>query len=247
MRNGEIHIQANMPYKMGKSPGEILGLYWLYIQLIQFSAGLWRAIAMAPCIVEGEEGQLSDEVNKWLGPFCANVLRVLLCQLRDLYPEWNEIVRKAITQGIAVGRQLLQNIKSSIIEFYRENPKLLQEIARFGTKTVGRAAADVVAKETVKVATRAVLKTTGKTIVKVSLNPVGIAADFTQEGLEMTGYKNAGKTVGSVGNISSGAVAGFLVGGPLGAAVGALTGAVLWGAGEVAVKLVETNSTLKED
>ena len=197
--------------------------------------------------MEDEEGQLLHEVNKWLGPFCVNVLRDVLCQLRDVYPAWKEIVRNAITQGIAVGLQLLQNTKSAIIEFCRENPKLSEAIVRFGTKTVGRVAADFVAKEIVKVATRAVVKTTGKTVVKVSLNPDGIAADFTQEGLEMAGYKNAEKTVGSVGNISSGAVAGFLVGGPLGAAVGALTGAVLWGAGEVAVKLLETNSTLKKD
>ena len=190
-------------------------------------------------IVKGEEGQLLTTVLEWISQCRVEVAKVLLLQLRECFFGWKEMVQQAVNLGIAVGQQLLQNAKSAIIDFCRGNKKLLEAIARLGTKTVVRAAATIAAKEVMKVTIYAVFKTAAKTVAKVSLNPVGIVADLTQEGLEMAGYKKEGKIVGKVGNIGSGALVGFMAGGPFGAAIGALTGAVIWSAGEVAGYFVE--------
>ena len=247
-----------------------------------------------------EEGRLLSTVLGWINQHGHEVRREVIQQLRNSFPQWNEIVREAINRGIAAGQQLLRKIKSAILRFCQENPRIAEAIARFGAKTIGKLAVNIVTKGTAKLATRAVektalkkagitviktagktviktaekvmiktanktvmksagktvIKTAGKTVVKTggkttlktagkavikaaSLSPGVIIADFTQEGLEMAGYKKTGKTFGSVGNIGSGAVTGFMVGGPIGAAVGALTGAALWGAGEVAGYCVE--------
>jgi len=52
-------------------------------------------------------------------------------------------------------------------------------------------------------------------------NYVGIAADTAEFLLEEMGYKSEAKVVGRVGNMASGAMIGFSMGGPLGAAIGA--------------------------
>ena len=59
-------------------------------------------------------------------------------------------------------------------------------------------------------------------------NHVGIAADVAEYGLGMMGYERGGKTVGAVGNTVSGAMTGFAIGGPPGAALGAVCGFLLW-------------------
>jgi len=71
-----------------------------------------------------------------------------------------------------------------------------------------------------------------KSVVKFT-NPAGIAADVVQIGLEVSGHEEAGKTVGALGNIGTGLVAGALVGGPIGAVVGAFAGFFTWTAGEL--------------
>ena len=59
-----------------------------------------------------------------------------------------------------------------------------------------------------------VAKVTTKGVIKTAANPVGIASDIAQTGLEAVGYKELGKTVGVAGNIVSGAMVGGAVGGP---------------------------------
>ena len=59
-------------------------------------------------------------------------------------------------------------------------------------------------------------------------NYVGIAADAAEFGLGMMGYKSEGKVVGAVGNTASGAMTGFSVAGPPGAAIGAGVGLLMW-------------------
>ena len=90
-----------------------------------------------------------------------------------------------------------------------------------------------VAKEAVEQTAKAGLMATTKATFKMAANPVGIAADFAQAGLELAGKKDAGKAVGATGNIASGAMTGFVLGGPLGAGVGAAAGYGLWFMGEV--------------
>lgn len=63
-------------------------------------------------------------------------------------------------------------------------------------------------------------------------NIIGIVADVAQVGLELAGYEKAGKAVGLSGNVASGALTGFALAGPAGAAVGAVLGAGLWAGAE---------------
>ncbi len=58
------------------------------------------------------------------------------------------------------------------------------------------------------------------------------AGDFAQLTLELLGYEKAAKIAGASGNVIGGGLAGFGVGGPLGAVVGAATGLSVWGIGE---------------
>ena len=58
--------------------------------------------------------------------------------------------------------------------------------------------------------------------------PVGIFADVAELGLRKFGYEKEGKAVGATGNTVSGAMLGFSVGGPPGAAIGGGLGLLMW-------------------
>lgn len=75
-------------------------------------------------------------------------------------------------------------------------------------------------------------------------HPIGCITDVTQLGLEMTGYKGAGKVVGVSGKTIAGTLVGkarfthtfshsypsgtWAYGGPVGAVAGGLTGLGIW-------------------
>ena len=107
------------------------------------------------------------------------------------------------------------------------------------TKVATRQVTKVATRQVTQVATKQVAKVATKGVIKTAANPVGIASDIAQTGLEAAGYKELGKTVGITGNIASGAMLGGAVGGPAGAAVGALLGFGVWGVGEVTGRLVD--------
>ena len=107
------------------------------------------------------------------------------------------------------------------------------------TKVATRQVTKVATRQVTQVATKQVAKVATKGVIKTAANPVGIASDIAQTGLEAVGYKELGKTVGVAGNIASGAMLGGAVGGPAGAAVGALLGFGVWGVGEVTGRLVD--------
>jgi hypothetical protein len=71
-------------------------------------------------------------------------------------------------------------------------------------------------------------------------NILGVVADAAQTGLECCGYKGAGVAVGATGNIVSGALAGFALGGSTGAVIGSVVGAWLWLIGEARRKIFLT-------
>ncbi len=60
---------------------------------------------------------------------------------------------------------------------------------------------------------------TATTVAATLAAPVGILADGAQMGLEYFGHEKAGKAVGATGNVASGALTGFALGGPVGAAI----------------------------
>ncbi len=59
-------------------------------------------------------------------------------------------------------------------------------------------------------------------------NHVGIVADVAEYGLGLAGYESQGRVVGAVGNTVSGAMTGFSIAGPPGAAIGAGLGLLMW-------------------
>ena len=61
---------------------------------------------------------------------------------------------------------------------------------------------------------------------------MGVVADLAQSGLQMAGYEETGKAVDAMGNIFSGVMTGFSIGGPAGAVVGGAAGLGLWTGGE---------------
>ena len=107
-------------------------------------------------------------------------------------------------------------------------------ITRVATKKTVSAAV----KQSVKVVGQESVKLGSKGLLKAA-NPIGIAADCAQALLEVTGHKEAGKTVGVLGNMTSGAMIGGATFGPPGAVVGALGSLLLWVGGEVVGSGVE--------
>lgn len=123
----------------------------------------------------------------------------------------------------------------------------LSEVAeKVAAKVIKQSTSTAIEKATVgftkKGATLVVQKSTklsAKGLMKVAGNPFGIAADLAQAGLEISGHQKAGKTVGLLGNMASGAMIGGVTFGPPGAFVGAVGSLVLWGGGEVVGSGVE--------
>ena len=67
-----------------------------------------------------------------------------------------------------------------------------------------------------------------------------VITDFIQLGLEVTGYKELGATVGKWGNIGIGAIAGGMIDGFVsGAPLGALVGFGIWVIGEAFGKVID--------
>ena len=123
----------------------------------------------------------------------------------------------------------------------------VKETVIVGTQMGSKGIVKVAIKETTIVGTKNVVKAGAKQtaslgtkgLIKSAANPVGIASDLAQAGLEFAGYKEEGKMVGKCGNIVSGAMMGGVIAGPPGAAVGALAGFAVWGVGEVMGGLVD--------
>lgn len=101
------------------------------------------------------------------------------------------------------------------------------------TKVATQKTLTVALKQGAKVAAQESAKLSSKGVIKFLANPVGIAADVCQAGLEVTGHKEAGKSVGVLGNMASGAMIGGATFGPPGAVVGAMGSLALWVGGEL--------------
>ena len=91
--------------------------------------------------------------------------------------------------------------------------------SRVGTKTVIRYGAKATSR--------------GVKSLKAVGNPATLVVDVAQGGLEITGHQNAGMAVGFLGNFGTGAITGFMVGGPIGATIGAGVCVASWFTGEV--------------
>ena len=176
-------------------------------------------------------------VISWLvnqTPLLLNEVKKLLLNVLQELPEFVQVVLVGVKEGLQKAMELLNSIKDVVVSFCRSNKKLISNATKVGIKIVLReAVVRFGVSKAVKYGARKVSSQAAKRVVKVA-NPAAIVVDVAQFGLETAGYEKAGKTVGLMGNIGTGAVAGGVVAGPIGAAVGAAGGLVTWGIGEAA-------------
>lgn len=203
-----------------------------------------------PCynIIGGILKSLLSKLGEFLGyQIRQNIIReswkILNDYVDDTYGGWRKMVRTGIERGIDAAIKALTAVKEEIVKVCTKNQVLMKHLSKIAVKSAARWAAEFGTKSAVRVAakkgTKMVAAQGVKGLAKAAIHPVGIAADIAQAGLEATGHENAGKTVGVGGNITAGALMGFAVGGPAGAAIGSLGGFLIWGVGEVTGGLID--------
>lgn len=133
------------------------------------------------------------------------------------------VVQTSAKQAVHVATKTVARKSGAIV---------VKQATKKAVTTAGKQAAKQATKQAVSTAGKQVATQTLKGAIAMGANPMGIAADLAQAGFEMTGHKEVGKAVGATGNMASGAMAGFLTGGPPGAVLGALAGLTYWGVGE---------------
>ena len=197
---------------------------------------------------------LLTPLGEWLGYHIPQSIQyAALCALNDhvsnAYGGWRALIRQGIEQGLNVALTTLQALRNGIVRACRENRPLIRYMGQVATKYVARelipSTAKVVVKKITSEAVEHAAKKGAKRVVSQGAkkaaaqsakflskaNPIGLAADVAQAGLEIAGYKREGKAVGATGNIVGGAMLGS-VAGPPGAVVGAAVGAAVWVLGE---------------
>lgn len=156
---------------------------------------------------------------------------------------WPRIVNKA-KRYVRQALDLLNESKDQVVSVCHRNRELIQTLTKLGIKSVAKvAASEVLVKQGANLAVRNASKALLKGAALPPLAVVQVVPDVAQVGLELCGWKEAGKQVGKYGNVASGAIVGGAIAGPLGIGVGALAGFVIWGAGEVVGNMVERQLT----
>ena len=151
-----------------------------------------------------------------------------LKKIREKVPEGKQQEKEAEQNYLDWVLRFLEDLKIVIL---KNNPHLKAKL-KLRAKSLGRSSVQILTKYIVRYGFKGSLKSAAM--------PVGAVADIAQAGLECAGYEEAGKKVGIVGNIGSGAMFGFALGGPAGAVVGAGGGTVLWLGGEAVGYVFET-------
>lgn len=165
--------------------------------------------------------------------------------LRERSPEFAEACSIAAKEGVKLALRFLRTVLNKIIELCKQNNVLITHLSKLVAKGVARAGAIAVGSSTkvaVKFGAGKVASQSVKTVLKFT-NPAGMVVDVAQAGLEVTGHREIGKTVGMWGNIGTGAVAGAALGGPVGAPVGALVGFGTWVIGEAVGLAIEDSAS----
>jgi len=148
------------------------------------------------------------------------------------------VVKTAIKQGLEKAFNLLHIIKDEVVGFCRKNKDFMTKLTKLVTKSASREVMTVGIKQVIRYGAAEVGQQAVQGVLRVT-NPAGLVADVTQTGMELAGYEKAGKTVGMLGNIGTGAVSGAMIAGPVGLTVGALAGFLTWGAGEVTGAVIQ--------
>ena len=161
----------------------------------------------------------------------------MLCKLYEILiknEKFKEACNLTVNYGVEKALGFLQIMKCHLVETCQENKDPMKSLTKYSTKGTIRYFAFGLGTPyltAVKYGVRKVGSQAVKRVLNVA-NPAGIVCDLTQAGFEYAGYEKHGKAIGMWGNIGISALAGFAVGGPLGAAVGPLTGYGTWVFGE---------------
>lgn len=175
---------------------------------------------------------LLKEVAEWLNSHVSDAALQRLYEFIKENEEFKKVCKVALDYGIKKALSFLQRVKNHLVETCQENKELMKALTKTATKGTFRYFAfDLGAKAVVKYGVKKVGSQSIKRALSIA-NPAGVIFDLGQAGVEYAGYEKQGKAIGKWGNVGTGAVTGFVVGGPLGAAVGALTGFGTWVVGE---------------
>ena len=150
------------------------------------------------------------------------------------WPIFKDALYKLKTNGPQVAIDFLYSRSQDIYQFCQRHKNVIAPSTALPARVITKKAASTLGAKTAarcgaKASSRGV-----KALTKVGkvLNPATLAVDVVQTGLEITGHKEAGMTVGFFGNVGVGAVTGFVTGGPVGAVVGAALCLGSWAVGE---------------
>ena len=158
----------------------------------------------------------------------------------DFVKDWElyQTARKMLVQGTEVAVAYLWSHREDVIKFCRRHKDVITPLTSLPATVATKRAASTIG---VKVAMSYGAKASSRGIraLRTVGNPATLAVDVVQTGLEITGHREAGMTVGFLGNIGTGAITGFMVAGPLGATIGATTCFASWFFGEIVAEAVD--------
>ena len=167
-------------------------------------------------------------------------LHVLYQFLLERCADFRVAASTAIKEGVIAGMKFLETVIVNIIEVCKEHKETTYHLLKLNAKIGLRG--DVVKLSTKLIVAYGLAPIISLCIMGVDITPFSASAitDLMQFGLEVTGYKGLGATVGKWGNIGIGAIAGGMTGGFLsGAPLGALVGFGIWVIGEAFGKIIE--------
>jgi len=184
---------------------------------------------------------LVKEVMNWFTDGCST--SDVLLQLYNFLikiKKFKEAVKLAAKFGVKKALKDLNEVKNELVEVCKEDKKIIKALSEVATKGVVRHAAICTgARVALQFGVSKVGSQTIKSATEIA-NPLGLVADGTQCVLEYCGYKEEGKAIGKFGNIGTGALAGFMIGGPVGIGIGALVGYGTWAIGEAVGRKINT-------
>ena len=184
------------------------------------------SLSLPLCVLMGkwiqEEGIITaSEIQSFTKP---EAERLLFIFLDENVPEWKQLVKETAERGSDWGLIRLKDMRDGIINICRKHKDILRAAFKLGAKSSGRVSFQLLAKNAIRIGVKQTLKGAAM--------PVGAVADIAQAGLEYAGYEEVGEKIGVAGNVASGAMVGFALGGPVGAGVGVAGGALFWLGGQ---------------
>ena len=156
-------------------------------------------------------------------------------KLYDIVKDWpifKDALHKLQKNGPKVAISFLYSCSQEIYRFCQRYKNIIAPSTALPARVITKKAVSTLGAKTAARCGAKASSSGVKALTKVG-NPATLAVDVVQTGLEMSGHKKAGMTVGFFGNAGVGALTGFAFGGPVGAVIGAATCLGSWAVGEV--------------